>query len=247
VAKQDANFGRIKSVRIFDPGVPPSNAWSRRSAALSGRTVVTSFRMSPQDVNAGKYDSAMRTFFSTAPKDRPILWNYIHEPEPMILRGQFTAAQYRTAFQRLSNLAASLCRTNLFPTMVITGWTTQPASKRNWRDYYPGSAYTSVVAFDPYNDAHGDATSYQSPADIFGSSVAAGKASGKPWGIAETGSNRIPGDAAGTGRAAWLTKMGTYLKSNGASFVTYFQSTTNGDFELRDAPGISAYRKLVSG
>ncbi len=203
--------------------------------------------MAPKDVSAGKYDAAMRTFFSTAPTDRPILWNYIHEPEPMINSGQFTAAQYRAAFQHLSTLASSFCRTNLFPTMVLTGWTTEAASKRNWRDYYAGSDYTSVVAFDPYNNAHGGATAYTSPSTLFSSTVAAGKASGKPWGIAETGSNRIPGDSAGTGRAKWLTAMGAYFKTNGASFVTYFQSTNNGDFELRDAPSISAYRALVSG
>ena len=247
LAKQDSNFGRLKAVRIFDPGVPPSNAWSRRTSMLSGRTVVTSFRMAPQDVIAGKYDSAMRQFFSTAPTDRPIMWSYIHEPEPQILNGKFTYAQYRSAWQRLSTIAASYCRSNLFPTLILTGWTADPASHRDWRNYYPGSDFISTIAFDPYNSAHGTATTYRTPAQVFDNSVRVGKASGKPWGISETGSNRIPGDSAGYGRAAWLRSVATYLRAQGASYATYFQSTNNGDFELRDQPSISAWRSAVSG
>ncbi len=242
LAKQEQSFGHLKIARMFDPSVPPANAWDRRASMFTTRSVVTSFRMPPRDVLAGRYDSAMRAFFSHAPTGAPIFWTYWHEPERGILDGKFTMAQFKSAWRRLAGIAASTCHSNLYPTLVLTGWTTQAASKRSWWDYYPGADVVSVVAFDPYNNAFGKATSYPDPATLFASVAKAGKASGKPWGVAETGSNIIPGDSTGAGRAAWLRKVGSFFSSQGAAFVTYFQSRNDGDFELRDAPSVSAWR-----
>ncbi len=140
-----------------------------------------------------------------------------------------------------------MCHSNLYPTVILMGWTAMPASKLDWTDYYPGSSYVSVLGWDPYNGANGDATSYKSAASIFDPVVAASKSVGKPFGIAETGTVRIPGDSAGTGRAAWLKSAAAYLKTNKAVFTTYFQSTNKGDFELRDAPSVSAWKTVMSG
>ena len=52
--------------------------------------LVTSFRMPPQEVLAGRYDAGLRDYFRNAPTDPLILWSYIHEPEPLINSGEFT-------------------------------------------------------------------------------------------------------------------------------------------------------------
>lgn len=244
--EEEARFGkRISVVRTWDPSAPPTNAWTKRAAWYGTRWVVTSMRMPPQEVLAGKHDAAIRNFFSTAPSSAPIFWNYFHEPEDEIKAGQFTASQYRSAFRRIVDIGAGYCKSNLYPTLVLMNWTVNPASKLNWADYYPGSSYISVLAWDPYNGANGDATTYRTAEDIFGTVVSVSRAAGKPFGIAETGSIRIPGDSSGLGRAQWLTKIGTYLKDNRAVFVTYFQSTRKGDFELRDTPSVTAYKTFL--
>ena len=240
-----SKFGSFKVARVFDPGIPPSNAWERRGAALANMQVVSSFRVPPRDVIAGKYDAQLRQFFSTVPANVQLYWNYYHEPEPLIANGTFTAAQYRAAWQRIAGIAGSLCRPNLYPTLILTGWTADPASHRNWRDYYPGDAFVSVLAWDPYNQAVGVPTSYRAPQVVFDDVIAISQQTSKPWALAETGTARMSSDAAGTGRAAWITAAGSYLKSHHALWVSWFQSTVKGDFELRDQPGITAYAALV--
>ena len=75
--------------------------------------------------------------------------------------------------------------------------------------------------------------------------VRASRKAGKPWGIAETGTARTAADSSGKGRARWIRKMGRYLKRKHPLWVLYFQSTRNGDFELRDAPSVRAYRHVI--
>ena len=243
-AKNDGLFGKMPIVRQFDPTVPPNGAWSRRTA-LRDRAVIHSFRTDPKAVVAGTHDAAILAFYKEAPSDHPVFYSYYHEPEPEINSGKFTYAEYRAAWQHIVELVGTLCKPNLYPTLILTGWTTEPASKRDWRDYYPGDEYISVMAFDPYNSATGQATTYKDPATLYASTVKVGEESGKPWGIAETGSNLIAGDSTGVGRAAWLKKVGQYFTDQGAVFVTYFQSTNNGNFKLLDEPSVTAWKKWV--
>ncbi|HSV40652.1 MAG TPA: hypothetical protein VLI04_17955 [Nocardioidaceae bacterium] len=242
LAAEQRKFGRLRAVRIFDPALPPANAWSNRSAALGKRMVVTSFRMPPAEVLAGTYDAAIVRFFREAPLEGKVLWSYLHEPEPQILAGAFTAKQYRQAFRRLVDLATHACHRNLHPTLILTGWTADAASGRDWRDYYPGPRYISVLGWDPYNSEA--PTSYESPRSIYGPVVQASRETNKPFGIAETGSVLIAGDD-GTARAEWLQRVGRYLTRKQALFVTYFDSTRDGHYRLDDTPSIQAWRSWV--
>lgn len=241
---QQRKYGRLRAVRVFDPGVPPSNAWENRAPVLGRRLVLTSFRMPPAEVLTGRYDAALLHFFRTAPRKGKVLWSYLHEPEPHILAGTFTAREYRRAFRRIVELATHACRKNLLPTLVLTGWTSMPESGRDWRDYYPGPRYVSVLAWDPYNSASRVPTSYVAPRDLFGPLVRIARETGKPFGIAETGSVLVAGDD-GAGRAEWLTRVGRYLTRKQALFVTYFDSTRDGHYRLDDAPSIAAWRAWV--
>ena len=199
---------------------------------------------------AGKYDAALLAWFTAAPRDQETYWSYVHEPEAEIAKGSYTAAAYRTAWQHISRLEDQANNPHLHSTLILMAWTVNPASGLNWKDYYPGDGYINVLGWDPYNDAGSDAgpSTYPAPADIYGGVVAVSKAAGKPFGIAETGSRLIPSDPSGVGRAAWLTKVGKYLKDNSALFVAYWDSAVKiGDYRLTDAPSAAAWRKLVSG
>lgn len=244
LADEESRFGPMSVIRTFDPHLPPEGSWSRREEAIGSRMLVTSFRMAPQEVLAGQYDAGLRHYFRTAPKDPLILWSYIHEPEPLINSGEFTAEQYRAAFRHVVRLAGEQCRANLFPTMILTGWTAEPDSERNWRDYYAGDDYVSVVAWDPYNSATSQPTKYDTPHNLYRAVAKASRQSGKPWGIAETGSVRVQGDG-GERRGQWLSRIGQWFADQGASFVTYFQSTRDGEFLLLDDPSVAAWRKWV--
>ncbi|SIT84294.1 carbohydrate binding domain-containing protein [Microbacterium sp. RU33B] len=245
LAEVDGLFGKLPIVRVFDPGMP--FAWTHsRAPMIAGRDLVLSFRPMPQDVLSGKHDAEFRRWFTEAPADVTIYWSYIHEPEPMIDQGKFTADQYRRAWQRIDAIADEVCKKNMYPTLILTQWTTVAASKRDWRTYYPGADVIDVMAFDPYNGVHDPTRDYYaSPADLFDSVVRVAQSAGKPYAIAETGSRKIPSDATGSKRAEWLNAVADYSRKNGALFVTYFHSTRDADWRLLDGPSKEAWRQAV--
>ncbi len=247
VAGARAKYGPLPVVRVFDPGLPPPDAWARRGAVLHGVDTVTSFRARPARLLSGALDARLRRFFATAPRSREVYWSLDHEPEPEIAAGEYTAARFRAAFRHVAALARSVCNPHLHATLILTGFTARPVSHRDWRAYYPGRDSVDVIAWDIYNGATGDATRYQDPAVVFGPAVLTSELAGKPFAIAEVGTNRIPGDSRGRGRAGWLVRSGAYLRAQGALFVTYFDSTRDGHFLLDDPPSMHGWRALVQG
>lgn len=236
---------RIRTVRVFDPTIPPDGAWERRRPIARHRTVITSFRMPPRRVLRGRYDRALSDFFAEAPRRSSIYWSYIHEPEPEIDAGHFTARQYRRAFRHVARLAAAECRRNLYPTLILTGWTARPESGRDWRDYFPGHRYISALGWDPYNLGLTDSDRYHRPRDIYRDVIRISRRAGLPWGIAETGSIKLARDANGAKRGRWLKRVGRYLRKHHPHFVSYFQSTNGADWELRDRHGVRVWGRFM--
>lgn len=247
LADRDSIFGKIAAVRIWDQPMPFS--WQdRRTPYLEGRTLVMSFRPAPADVLSGKHDAELRAWFEQAPSSSTIYWNYYHEPEtPIDDQGKFSADQYIKAWRHIDKIADSVCRQNMYATLVLMGWTTSPSSKKDWRKYYAGDDVIDVLAFDPYNGVHDpDRDFYATPSSMLDSIVSVSKEAGKPWGLAEIGSRKIPSDTTGSARAAWLTSIAEYTRKNGALFVTYFHSTNGAEWRLLDKPSQDAWRAAVS-
>lgn len=242
VAELDSHFGMtVPALRVFDTGMV--GPWSKpRTPAIKGRTLIMSFRPLPQEVLTGQHDAAFKAWFEQAPADSTIYWSYGHEPEPKILNGDYTAAQYRAAWQRLDKIADSVCRQNMYATLILTGWTTESESKRDWRTYYPGGDVIDVMAFDPYNGVYDQERNYYaSPEAMYKNPIRVAREAGKPFAIAETGSRIVVGDSDGRRRAAWLKEMGDYLRAHNALFVTYFHSTRGAHWILDDAVSRDAW------
>lgn len=244
VEAEERKFGRLRSFRIFDPGLPSAASWSVRKPHVRGRVVVTSFKALPKDVLAGTHDSQFLDFFRAAPRTGKVFWTYYHEPEQEIDAGWFTAEDYVRAWRHLTELARQACHDNLFPTLILTGWTAHAASGRDWRTYYPGPRNISAIAFDPYNDYGNQDPTYLAPKEIFSPLVRVARRADKPWGVAEVGAELIPGDA-GEGRANWLRRIGRYLARKNALFATYFDVDNGGTFTLRDAESKAAWKNWV--
>jgi len=230
-----ATFGSPRVVRVYYPGLPGS--WSG-PAGLVNRPVVVSFKALPQTILSGADDAVLKAWFASAPTNRPIWWSYYHEPEDNIARGEFTAAAYRAAWTHIAALAHQAGHTNLHATLILMCWTLSPQSGRNFADYYPGSATIDTLGWDCYNAAFRKG-GYDPPATVFGRAVALSHSLGKPFGIAEWGSQMAVGDN-GSGRGAWISLASAYLRAEGAQWATYFDSNTGGTFVLADRPSIVA-------
>ena len=246
VSGVDALFGRADVVRHFSPGMPLD--WQSKNAQLlSDRTLITSFKVAPAEIVSGKHDAFFKNWFATAPSDQTIYWSYFHEPEDNINKGEFTEAQYRAAWKHLAEIEQAACQPNMHATLILTEWTMNPNSKRDYRVYDAGHEYVKVLAFDPYNGIYDtDRDFYESPESLLGPIAEKMEADGRPWGIAEIGSRLVIGDPNGAGRAKWFADIGRYTAENDLLFVTYFHDIgPNGDYRLQDKASIDAWAKLV--
>jgi hypothetical protein len=98
-------------------------------------------------------------------------------------------------------------------TLILMCFTVNPASGRNWTNYYsPGNI--DVLGWDCYN--HGEARGvYGDPATLYSRAIQVSRGAGLPWGMAEIGSTLARGDTTGTRRAAWLIDVARYLGGQG--------------------------------
>ena len=239
------NYGAPGVMRIFNSGLPSS--WSSIRANLgTDAPLVVSFKASPSDVLSGKLDDYMTTWFAEAPKTSRTFWSYYHEPEDNIDRGEFTAADYRAAWTHLADLAKTAHNWRLRPTLILMTWSVNPASHRDWHDYYAADS-VKILGWDGYNPYEPQGR-YATPAEMFDRARAASKSVDLAWGIAEFGSQLAKGDQ-GKLRAAWLVACAKYLKAHNSRFATYFDALFVGenDFRLLDADSQAAWRSVVSG
>lgn len=235
--------GRLGVIRYFDANWPDS--WTYYTNRMGNRTVNLSFKISPGYVNGGGADNHLRSWFASAPTDRLVYWTYFHEPEDDIERGRFSAADYRAAWARIAALARQADNPQLRATLVLMCWTTDPASRRTWTDYYsPGDI--DVLGWDCFN-AGAKRGVYRDPSVMFSQAITASRAAGLPWAISEVGSILAVGDTTGEGRAAWLTRVAQYLHTEGAEFVSYFDTLKGtSDYRLLDEPSRQAWSDVVS-
>jgi hypothetical protein len=243
LARADRTIGPLRSVRVFYPGLPP--AWGGSRTDQVNRTVIVSFKAHPRDINSGKYDSRLAAWFASVPRQYDVFWAYWHEPENDVERGAFKPADFRAAWRRVAGLANRAGNPRLVNTVILMCFTVAQGSRRDFNDYYPGSDLVETLGWDCYS--HAPKTGKYLPAEnIYGKAIAKSRSLGKPWGIAETGSTKIKGDA-GSGRAAWIRSISTYLNDQRPLWVTYFnQSLGGGDFRLTDTPSMQAWKAWCS-
>jgi hypothetical protein len=238
--RSDRTYGPLRMVRVFYPGLPPS--WNGSRADVANRTVVVSFKAHPRDVVAGRHDSRLTSWFASVPRNIDVYWAYYHEPENDVESGSYTPAQFVAAFRRVAGLADKARNPRLRTTLILMCWTLNPSSRRDFNDYYPGADIVDVLGWDCYNSGTKN-NRYTAPGEVFSRMISKSRALGKPWGLAETGSAKIRSDGSGTGRAAWLRSMSTYLNGQQPVWVAYYDyQVKGGDFRLLDAPSQNAWK-----
>ncbi|PZS27885.1 MAG: hypothetical protein DLM59_15595 [Pseudonocardiales bacterium] len=255
VADQDAAYGTPAPMPISRVFLNVAASWVTGDQAVSKRPVVVSFKYSPTSVLAHKNDRALKNFFSTAPTTYETYWSYIHEPEDNIERGEFTSADYRAAWTHIADLATAANNPHMHSTLILMCFTLNPASARDWHNYYAGSAAQSMIAFDCYNHA-GKRNAYGLPSNIFKPITdwqQTPDAKDITWGISEVGSTLGKTDTGGALRAQWLRDVGAFLVNqhtvnpNHAIFAIYFDvvGPSGTDYRLTDANSQAAWREVV--
>lgn len=244
LAREDQLFNGLEMVRVFFRALP---AWRGSRVDTVARPVNVSFKYNAADIKSGKHDAHVRSWFRSVPRDRDVYWTYYHEPEDNIRDGEFSAADYRAAWKRLKTLADEAGNPRLHSTLVLMQWSLTKESGRDWRDYYPGPETIDVLGWDVYNYASQvDRGEYRTPAEMFDQIIQISKQEGRPWAVAEFGSQLAKGDS-GAKRAAWLRDSVAYATKHKALFIAYFDlDWPTGDYRLRDTAGKTAWREFCS-
>lgn len=242
--RSNATYGGLEVTRVFYTGLP--EAWPGKTA-VGGGPVIVSFKKPPSEVLAGQHDAYLLDWFASAPTDRSIWWSYFHEPEDNIQRGEYTSAEYRAAYAHVDLLADSVNKPNLRSTLILMCWTLEPASGRNWLNYYPGDLAVDALGWDCYNYGHHKGR-YKPVREFLWRVPEAAASVGKPWGVAELGSVLVPGDD-GTNRGQWLREGAQWMRNhaNPPSWVAYFDKKLRVDYRLMDAPSQNAWRDITTG
>lgn len=244
--KKTAEFGQMPIVHVYYTGLPSSNAWSGGVASANHSAVNVAFNAPPQTIISGADDATLRHFFDTAPQSYPIYYTYRHDFERYIDQGKFNATQYKEAWVKIVQLADAAHNPDLHSTLTLMAYDLDPSSHRNWKSYIPSGGIISTLAWEAYPPG-----GYGTPAPSaswLGPVVSASHELGLPFAIAEFGTVTIPG------RAAWLTSVADFLRSNGAVFCTVFDATEvgglakhGGSFLLTDQASINAWRAVIHG
>jgi hypothetical protein len=243
LAQTTAVFGRLPIDRVYYPGLPASNAWAGGDAGANDSAVIVSFKALPADILSGKDDATLSHFFDTAPTGHPVYYSYYHEPEDNITDGQFTLADYKSAWAHVAALADAAHNPDLHSTLILMSWDLDKASGRNWKSYLPGGGIISTLGWDAY--PVGSATNVNPqptpPADFMGPCIAAAKSVGLPYGFAEFGLSTA------TGRPAWMTEVGNYLMTSGALFATVFNGSPQyPTLQLTDSASAKVWKGFVT-
>lgn len=250
LATSEQMYGRLPVVRVFQ--TMPTKL------PVTDRPVVVSFKLpspdkavnSPKSVLAGKHDAALTAWFKGLTAGQEVYYSYIHEPEDNIAAGEFSAADYTAAWRRIVTLArASGSPAKLRATMILMQWTLNPASKRNWLDYYPADDVIDVFGWD-FDGLAADANHGNYPDNIYGFTQAPAIAAlrNKPWLVAEFASARASADTYGARRAQWMTKQAHQFAVSGCRAVCLFDTAVNGlpATPLSTAEEVAAWKALVT-
>lgn len=247
LARSESRYGgKLGVIRYFDSNAP--DAWNLLRPKLTDHDAIISFRISPATVLSGSADFQLRNWFRTAPTDTLTYWSYMHEPEDDITSTS-GMMQYRQAWARISRIEREVeqetLNTNLRSTLILMCYTVNPASGRNWTNYYSPGAI-DILGWDCYN--HGEKRGvYGNPTNLYSRAITVSRNAGIPWGMAEFGSRLATGDSTGSGRAAWLTTVSRYFYNEGALFASYFDTNGAGsDYRLLDEPSRQAWFNVIS-
>ena len=213
---------------------------------LKESNVQISFKMNPDDILSGTKDQELKSFFNSLASSAKIFWTYHHEPEDEIEAGEFTAKQYRDAFDHLINLQKKVNKPNLISTLCLMAYSLETQSNRKWRDYLPKNV--EVISWDGYyRDYMGTDIGA-----VFRAARDSTAKIGKLWAIGETGVNkskksgRVNEDMPEETRKLFLKALALDIKTVKPYpvFVCYFDSAPSHDATYSDWR-ISPYPDMI--
>lgn len=178
-----------------------------------------------------------------------VLFTFSHEPESSASDWLGTSTQFVAAFRRVETIFRSRGVDNVEYTwnMTANAFRVPATDERSAAKWYPGDSYVDNVATAAYNwyGCGPGSTDWLSLANRASAPLAYAKAHGKPYLIAEFGSQTDPR------RAQWLRDAYAWIKANRADIRGAFYYNTSDHrpgcyWQLTTAEEFSAFRAMAS-
>jgi len=233
ISTYEGRYGPLKIRRSYNQ--PPDDlpaSWSACAAGIDAgkRASVWSFKPNVVSFAAGTYDTKARNFLTSIPRDGFVKWLLLHhEPEGEVKAGTFTAAQYKAAQARWDGLVKQTGRPELVAAVCFAG--TQCFDGQTLQSHGfaaddlcpPGMAAT----FDAYNKWPQSGFQWRELSDRAGLQATWADASGRRWGISETGCYE---DTAGPAKkVAWTRAAVDWVRQSGGEFLAYWDNAFSSD------------------
>lgn len=192
-------------------------------------------------------DAQVHDFLTTVPKGVAVWMARHHEPENDLGK-DWTAEKvsaFKTAYRAAQmSHAKAVQAAGHKAALILMGYTSEKGSGRDYRDWY--APEVDAIFWDAYNSGNKKTPPvFETPAHIIEGILAIAKATGKPWGVTETGAkvNVTPSNGF-TSRAQWTAAFAKELKDNGALVATWWdQVNDTGTFDVRlDKDTAAAWR-----
>ncbi|HEU4544427.1 MAG TPA: N-acetylmuramoyl-L-alanine amidase [Jiangellaceae bacterium] len=256
LAAYEGRYGPLRIRRSYNqPAADLPATWAGTAAAMDVgiRASVWSFKPNVASFATGAYDTRARAFLDSIPVDGyrkiPILH---HEPEDQIKKGLFTPAQFKAASARWDALVKATGRLDLLAMVCFAGtqcFDGQTLRSHGW-DANDLTPEDMAVCFDAYNAWPEAGRQWREASERLGLQAAWASASGRRWGISETGCYEHPDGPAI--KVQWTRDMVSWADSEGAEFVTYWDNHFESDPDpnkrrLHSSPEhIEAWRELTA-
>ena len=215
--------------RFYGPGDAVPSSWSN-DALLAKSKPGDAWIISHKDAT----DAQVTAFLKTVPTGVNVWMCKFHEPED-----NFTTDAQKSDYRAGQASHAKVVRAAGFKSCtILMGYTANPNSGRNWRDWY--SPDVDALFWDAYNAGNKKSPPVlQSVSNIMGDLLPIIQETGKPWGVTETGAKVDCVASNGyANRADWCAAYAQAIKDNGGLFGIYWDSISNSgtsDYRLDDA------------
>lgn len=229
-----AEYGRVPAARIYYSGVLPNAIGTKEKKNAPEKRWQVSFKASAADLKNGVLDNTIVSYANSVAAYSPSAQAYItfhHEPNGDFNGTDFTLADYKAGYIRMSTLLWSLTTKNQVMPMLNysapKGGLTNPGGA-SWDDSWmiPFSDFANpnaTISWDSYGNPSGvNCTAlgcpYTTPSytfdNVFEKSQLGGWDFDGGWGITETGAPLRAFDADHSGRIAWFNAAISYLTSH---------------------------------
>lgn len=222
-------------------GSVPTGKMVNMKATVPWRTVASA------SSGSSTYNHIVRWANTLKGRPGPVLFAFHHEPEASTRLHMGTATDYIAAYRRVVTLFRQQGVSNVEYTWQMTSWAfaVNTSDRRAAHKWYPGDAYVTNVATDPYNwyNCGSGQGRWEELKTVMDPSLAFARLHGKKLVVGEFGSQ------SDSRRAQWLRNARQYFIANRASIraVFYFQYEDKPGcyWRLRSSADLGAMREMA--